>query len=506
MVIKELYIKNFGKLQEQHFYLRDGIQVITGENEFGKSTLHAFIRAMLFGLERGRGRAAAKDDFTRYEPWESPGHYAGVMRFSCGSRNFRLERSFDRFTKRAVLVCEDDGEELSVDRGDLDMLLGGLTPGVFDSTVSIGQLQAETGQELYDALENHAVNFFETGSGEIDLAGAFRSLKEKKRDTSRTLREEDARQEAEREKLLQESRYLEHDIRKLRAEYAEKREMADACGGRKEEKEDDGQTPGGKSLIWMGIAGLLAGTAGFLWSFFLSSRGQDLRITPFAVIAGVAALIGIALLAAGIAACSKERRAAAGKAKKADGDEAKRLRWEMEHIRAEWKDKEIRCENLKEQWAEFEMSDAQKKLRQTLRALEMAEKALEEAARETGNAGTQAMKKRASEIFSEITSEAYRGIEMDGGGRMSVWDGSRKIPADRLSRGTIEQIYLAVRLAASEILLEEPVPLIFDDAFAFYDDKRLESALKWLSRQGKQVIIFTCQKREEEIVKRFVYS
>ena len=146
MVITELYIKNFGKFTERHFYLKDGVQVIRGENEFGKSTLHAFIRAMFFGLERGRGRAAAKDGFSRYEPWENPGYYAGVMRFSCGGRNFRLERNFSRTARRASLVCEDDGEELSVEQGDLDMLLGGMTPGLFDSTVSVGQLQAEPGQ------------------------------------------------------------------------------------------------------------------------------------------------------------------------------------------------------------------------------------------------------------------------------------------------------------------------------------------------------------------------
>ena len=75
MVIRELYVKNFGKLSEKHFYFRDGVQVISGENEFGKTTLHAFVKAMLFGLERGRGRAAAKDDFTKYEP-RSGGRYA----------------------------------------------------------------------------------------------------------------------------------------------------------------------------------------------------------------------------------------------------------------------------------------------------------------------------------------------------------------------------------------------------------------------------------------------
>ena len=49
MVIRELYVKNFGKLSEKHFYFRDGVQVISGENEFGKTTLHAFVKAMLFG-------------------------------------------------------------------------------------------------------------------------------------------------------------------------------------------------------------------------------------------------------------------------------------------------------------------------------------------------------------------------------------------------------------------------------------------------------------------------
>ena len=46
MKITELYIKNFGRFSEQHFYIKDGVQVIYGENEYGKSTLQAFIKAM----------------------------------------------------------------------------------------------------------------------------------------------------------------------------------------------------------------------------------------------------------------------------------------------------------------------------------------------------------------------------------------------------------------------------------------------------------------------------
>ena len=545
MVIKELYVKNFGKLTERHFYLRDGLQVISGENEFGKSTLHAFIRAMLFGLERGRGRAAAKDDFTRYEPWDSPGNYAGVMRFSCGGRAFRLERSFDRYTKRASLVCEDDGEELSVEQGDLDMLLDGLTPGVFDSTVSVGQLQAEPGQELYDALENYAVNYFETGSGEIDLAAAFRLLKDKKRSVAKALKEEDTKQEAQRDKLLAEISYLERDIDGIRSEYAQKeeeladikRELAadrDFDGERGPEREmdtgdgDSGSPAGSRNLILTGLGGLFAGAAGFLWSTFLGSRGEAVNFLTVGVIAGAVALIGFLCLAGGCVMWLRERnsRKLRGRGrglreqkedcrqkeriKSADKETARtgkeeqisRIQWEMGHLLSEQKEKEIRRDNIREEWAECGISDTRKKLCQSLRALELAEETLRQSAKETGDAGADAMKRKASKILAQITEGRYQGIELDGERRLSVWDGVRRIPAERLSRGTIEQIYLSVRLAAAELLLEEEIPLIFDDAFAFYDDKRLESALKWLSRGGKQVIIFTCQNREEEIVNK----
>lgn len=68
----------------------------------------------------------------------------------------------------------------------------------------------------------------------------------------------------------------------------------------------------------------------------------------------------------------------------------------------------------------------------------------------------------------------------------------RQIPAERLSRGTLEQIWFAFRMAGAQALQEEPMPIILDETFAFYDDKRTQSALKWLRGQKKQVIIFTC--------------
>ena len=73
---------------------------------------------------------------------------------------------------------------------------------------------------------------------------------------------------------------------------------------------------------------------------------------------------------------------------------------------------------------------------------------------------------------------------------------------EQVSRGTIEQIYFALRMAAAEVLYEEEYPVILDDTFAYYDDARMEMTLRWLAENRKQVLIFTCQKREREALER----
>ena len=491
MVITELYIRNFGKLSESHFYLRDGVRVISGENEYGKTTLHAFIRAMFFGLERGRGRAAAKDDFSRYEPWDNPGSYAGVMRFTCGGRSFRLERNFARQTKQVSLVCEDDGEELSVEHGDLQMLLGGMTAELFDNTVSVGQLKAAPGQELSDALANYAANYYETGGGEYDLGKALKSLDEKKRAVRRELRDEAEAGETERKKLLQKSRYLEEDIRRLDAEYKEIEKTLRELPG--PERTD---VHGKNRFIIGGIAAICAGVLLLLWSLWSGHEsGRDLSAVSVLtmLVPVLAAVAGVFLLAAGYARKFRSHR------NRSEADEQRR--WELERIRSELGEKEIRRENIREQYEESEKSDSQIRLEEQCRALELAVEELQKAAQVTAGSMERSMSRRASEIFSAITDGKYRSLETERQRGITVWDGERKIPAGRLSRGTVEQIYFCIRMAAAEILTEEPLPLILDDVFAFYDDKRLESVLKWLSGQGKQVIIFTCHSREEELLR-----
>ena len=77
------------------------------------------------------------------------------------------------------------------------------------------------------------------------------------------------------------------------------------------------------------------------------------------------------------------------------------------------------------------------------------------------------------------------------------------ISASRLSIGTIDQLYLSLRFAMLEEICEERIPIILDEAFAYYDDERLENVLKFLTENFKenQIILFTCTHREENMLK-----
>ena len=75
MIIRQLNIKNFGKIHDKTLEFSPGINVLYGENESGKTTIHTFIKSMFFGLTRMRGKAARNDTYSTYEPWENPGQY-----------------------------------------------------------------------------------------------------------------------------------------------------------------------------------------------------------------------------------------------------------------------------------------------------------------------------------------------------------------------------------------------------------------------------------------------
>lgn len=110
---------------------------------------------------------------------------------------------------------------------------------------------------------------------------------------------------------------------------------------------------------------------------------------------------------------------------------------------------------------------------------------------------------RLSYIASKITENKYNDISINRSNEIKVRNESGDlVDLELLSTGTIEQINLALRIAMLETVSKEKLPLILDEAFAFYDDKRLENVLYFLLEEYKerQVIIFTCSQREIDIL------
>ena len=111
-----------------------------------------------------------------------------------------------------------------------------------------------------------------------------------------------------------------------------------------------------------------------------------------------------------------------------------------------------------------------------------------------------------SNILSSITNDKYKDVKIDENLNIKVVDTNDKLVSiENLSGGTIEQIYLSIRLGINDVINgDEKLPLILDDSFIQYDETRLTNILNFLYResQTRQIIIFTCQKREKEIIDR----
>lgn len=217
MIIREANIGKFGKLENQKYQFAPQINVIYGANESGKSTLMQFLKAMLFGLEKTRVRKTL-DTYNRYEPWDTPAYFYGSMMFETGQQQFLLERNFYYKEKCARLVNIRDGEELSVEYGDLDMLLGNVSAAAYENTCCIGQEQLLPGRELGVLLEDERSNLAQTGSGDFQLSKALRELEQKRKNAEKTRKELEQQRLSHIHQLEVNQQVLERDIAGLKAQ------------------------------------------------------------------------------------------------------------------------------------------------------------------------------------------------------------------------------------------------------------------------------------------------
>ncbi len=107
------------------------------------------------------------------------------------------------------------------------------------------------------------------------------------------------------------------------------------------------------------------------------------------------------------------------------------------------------------------------------------------------------------QIVALATAGKYDDIKVNGELGVFIGDKStgKTIALEQLSAGTIDLLYIALRIAVAALLNDnKAVPLLFDDSFAQIDDVRLTNLLKFLAGLDRQIIIFTCQQRERDIL------
>ncbi len=142
-------------------------------------------------------------------------------------------------------------------------------------------------------------------------------------------------------------------------------------------------------------------------------------------------------------------------------------------------------------------------------AIIVAKQILEEAYEKMKNDITPKFTNNLSENIQIISGGKYNKVSInDENGLMVELASGEYVPAERLSLGTIDQLYLSLRLSINEEISNENMPIILDESFAYYDDERLENILKYLVQNysNKQIIILTCTNREENILNNLNYN
>lgn len=177
----------------------------------------------------------------------------------------------------------------------------------------------------------------------------------------------------------------------------------------------------------------------------------------------------------------------------------------LAHLREQQSEKETQLYNVAEE-LEALSGDGEKEraLRQDIEALELAAETIKRLAKDFCEELQDGLNSEVSRYISRFTEGRYDSVRVDEKGKLLVQTAGKEVPPEALSRGTLEQFYLAFRLAVGDIVAkEEPMPVFCDEAFGMYDDRRLAQTLRVLSGLGRQVVIFTCQRREMQMLEEY---
>lgn len=182
MKLIRCHIENFGKLSDFTCEFTEGCNTICEENGWGKSTLAAFLRVMLFGFRNEGKRDPIENERKRYTPWQK-GVYGGELQFESDGKQYSVRRTFGNKAAEDEFQLTDPVTHLPSD--DFTEKLGEelfrIDAASFERTTFISQNDCETfvtdsiNAKIGNLAENtDDINNFETADKRLnDLLNAM---------------------------------------------------------------------------------------------------------------------------------------------------------------------------------------------------------------------------------------------------------------------------------------------------------------------------------------------
>ena len=516
MKITKLVLSDFGKFHQEEFLLSGGLNIATGGNERGKTTLRMFIRSMLYGLERERGIKARKDDYTRLKPWDY-GRFQGIMEFEAEGRKYRLFRNFLTTEKDAVLTEPESGREIEDIPGFLREC-GLKSPAVYTNTFWIGNdcaTEELLGVELKDFLANLAYG----GGGGLNLQKSLGWLQARKKEILHQVPEQELAQCLElllekdtlQEQLGRNRSRMEANLRRQReldgAVKVKKGMWEQVAAKRAEAELLEQQKYKGERLLTL-LCTLGAGMVGV--AFFLPVPWLQVAV------GGLGTAVAICGLAFGLPQMKRGKEAGIYK-RELEEELLLRSRQlescyeemtsllpviEQERLRGEQLEEQLKqCELAAERYEELKAK--KQNLLQEAEAVRLAADTLEQLSDELYEEFGARFAASLSSYAKAFTDHSYDTLTADEDLTLKAVTKERSLGISDVSFGTREQFYLALRFAAADVFdPEKKNMVILDDSFAAFDEQRLESAVLALKQCGRQVLVLSSTGREELAAKR----
>lgn len=619
MKIDKLNINNYGRIENKEIKLKNGLNIIKGYNEAGKSTLLSFITSMLYGIDKKK-QGSFISEYDRYMPWNLE-EFSGTIEYTLDNgKNFEI---FRNFKKKNPIILDSNKNDISLDfkttKNNIEFFeeQTNIDRQTFlNSGISCQKLVVLNDKNKEQVVQKMA-NLLSTGKEEVSYSnilkrinsrqieeiGTYRTknrpinnieeeIEKLEREKIEILNRENRKEKVQQERILVQEEFSKIDAkRKLVNEVKEKylagqsnnelnihiynqiNQKQNEIIQRKELKIDtiSNRSVFAESLllnIIVAIVTLLISSGLIIFGILTNDKNLFVEFGVASLLVGIAILSFIyfkdklkiekeiskdeehnriiekevAILTKDILQLEKELD------KEKTNDINLKDNYILE-IKNNYSDKldlreiesvlrknageltvESRVLENKYQSTIFKLSslDAEKaqidrtayKLAEIYERLEkLEEEKIEllnyndafELSKEIFEETYTEMKKqygplfneRLSYIVSKVTNGKYTNCILNNEYGIKVKnENGEYIDLELLSSGTIEQINLSLRIALLEMLEDERLPFILDEAFAFYDEKRLKNILHFLESEYKnrQIIIFTCSNREKNIL------